>query len=288
MKISALIDYGKSMLEQSNKENALFDTLCLLEQATSYTKTALYLNADKEVDKAKECVFKANIQKRALGEPLQYILATWEFMGMDFAVGTGVLIPRPETEILVELAIEELGKTKNNPVVFDLCAGTGCIGLSVAKLCTNANVYLIEKSPQALEYLVRNNNSFQLDNTTIVAGDILKNSQSFELPKPDIILSNPPYVTTGEMEGLQIEVGFEPQIALDGGCDGLDFYRAINEHWRPYLNAGGMLAVECGETQADKISDLFSQANNQVSVVRDYNKVKRFVLMKNEGETSLS
>ncbi len=288
MKISDLIHYGKNMLEQSNKENALFDTLCLIEQATSFTKTALYLNADKEVDKATECVFKANIQKRMLGEPLQYILGTWEFMGMDFAVGPGVLIPRPETEILVELAIEELGKRKNNPVVFDLCAGTGCIGLSVAKLCTNANVYLIEKSPQALEYLVRNNNSFQLDNTTIVAGDILKSFQLFELPKPDIILSNPPYVTTAEIEGLQLELGFEPHNALDGGHDGLDFYRVINEHWSPYLKAGGMLAVECGETQAEMISELFLRANNQVSLMCDYNKVKRFMLMKNEGEISLS
>ncbi len=280
MKLSDLINYGKSMLEKSNKENALFDTLCILEQTTGLSKTAIYLGADKEIDKAFEYSFKTDIRKRTQGEPLQYILRKWEFMGMGFAVGPGVLIPRPETEILVELAIKELGKMKKKLVVFDLCAGTGCIGLSVAKTCTNANVYLVEKSPKALEYLMKNNDCFQLDNTTVVAGDIFNNFRTFDLPSPDIILSNPPYISTVEIKSLQSEVEFEPYEALDGGSDGLDFYRAINEHWVSHLNIGGILAVECGETQAEKITEMFLQNNNQVSIVCDYNKIKRIVLMK--------
>lgn len=279
MKLSDLIDRGKSILEEANKENALFDTLCILEQATGLNKTALYLNADKDVDKASERCFMINIRKRAQGEPLQYILGKWEFMGMDFSVGRGVLIPRPETEILVELAVGELRKRKRETVVFDLCAGTGCIGLSVAKLCTKAQVYLVEKSSQALEYLKRNDNSFQFENTTVIAGDIFDGFQALKLPQPDIVLSNPPYVSTNEMKDLQTEVTLEPYEALDGGNDGLDFYRAINELWSPYIATGGMLAVECGESQAQRISDLFSHSNNQVSIVCDYNKIKRIVLI---------
>lgn len=281
MKFSDLIAYGKNGLEDSNKESALFETLCILEQATGLGKTAIYLNADKDVDKLVECCFKANIHRRIKGEPLQYILGNWEFMGMDFLVGPGVLIPRPETEILVELAVNEVRQRKEETVVFDLCAGTGCIGISVAKLCANANVYLVEKSPEALEYLTKNNNCFQLKNTTIIQGDIFEGFHAFKLPQPDIILSNPPYICTEEIGSLQTEVAFEPREALDGGHNGLDFYRAIHELWSPYINAKGMLAVECGETQAEKISEMFSNSTNQVSTVSDYNKIKRIVLMNN-------
>lgn len=282
MKFSDLISYGKGILEESDIENALFDTLCILEQATGLNKTAIYISANKHADNVVENCFKTDIHRRAKGEPLQYILGQWEFMGINFSVGPGVLIPRPETEILVELAVSELGKRKEETIVFDLCAGTGCIGLSIAKLCANAKVYLIEKSSQALVYLNKNNSCFQLDNTTIIHGDIFNGFRSFNLPQPDIILSNPPYVCTKEIKSLQPELMFEPLAALDGGLNGLDFYKVINELWRPHLNATGMLAVECGETQAEKIADLFSCRNHQVSMMCDYNKVKRIVLVKHE------
>lgn len=288
MKLLDLVNYGKNILKNSNKENILFDTLCILEQATGFNKTTIYLNIDKKVDKATESYFKANIHKRAQGEPLQYILGKWEFLGVDFAVGPGVLIPRPETEILVELAVKELSKRKKETVVFDLCAGTGCVGLSVAKLCTNANVYLLEKSPEAIEYLKRNDDSFQLNNTTLIVGDIFKGFRQFGLPNPDIILSNPPYIATAQIKTLQTELTFEPRDALDGGSDGLDFYRAINEHWSPYLNIGGVLAFECGETQAESLCKLFSQSNNQISVECDYNNIERFVLITNNEDDVFS
>ncbi|NLX94471.1 MAG: peptide chain release factor N(5)-glutamine methyltransferase [Clostridiales bacterium] len=281
MKLSDLMAYGKSSLEKADKESPLFDSMCILEQASGLNKTNIYLNADKDIDKSVECCFKANIHRRAKGEPLQYILESWDFMGMNFLVGPGVLIPRPETEILVELAVSKIRQRKEETVVFDLCAGTGCIGISVAKLCANANVYLVEKSPEALEYLTKNNNCFQLENTTIIQGDIFEGFHAFKLPQPDIVLSNPPYIPTEEIESLQTEVTFEPREALDGGCNGLDFYRAINELWSPYMNTQGMLAVECGESQATKISELFSNVNNRVSTVSDYNKIKRVVLMEN-------
>ena len=288
MKISELIAYGKSNLEISNNENALFDTLCILEQATGLNKTAIYLNADNNAEKEAERCFKTSIRRRSKGEPLQYILGKWEFMGMDFSVGPGVLIPRPETELLVELAVEEIRNRNIKTVVFDICAGTGCIGICVAKLCPNAHVFLLEKSSVALEYLLTNNNSYQLKNTTIIAGDLFSGFHASNLPKPDIILSNPPYVCSTEIEYLQSELAFEPREALDGGSDGFDFYKAINDLWEPNINPGGILALECGEAQAEKLSGLFAHSDNQVSILCDYNKIKRIVLIKKGTDTTFS
>jgi len=278
MILSDLLKYGKNELNRSGCDNTAFDAQCLLENVTGFNRTQLFLNADIELGAEKEQQYKNLVDRRCNREPLQYIIGKWEFMGFDFYVGPGCLIPRPETEGLVYAAVSYI-KDKREPVVFDLCAGTGCIGISIANICGNSKVYLIEKSEEALYYLKRNIKQSGLPNTTAVQGNIFDGFLSFNLPAPDVIVSNPPYIPTKELDSLQAEVMFEPAEALDGGEDGLVFYREINRVWFPYLNNGGILAVEVGDNQAKRISTLFSTPYKEKKYLLDANKIKRIIIV---------
>jgi len=165
-------------------------------------------------------------------------------------VGEGVLIPRPETEELTAFAVKA-AKSIENPVVIDLCAGSGCIGISLARAVPQAKVYLVEKSEAAYAYLLKNANG--LSNVIPLNKDIFG---LLETEKADIIVSNPPYIKSSEISGLQAEVQKEPAEALDGGEDGLDFYRFIAENYKGYLKKNGALLFEIGETQADDVFDI--------------------------------
>ena len=158
----------------------------------------------------------------------------------------------------------------------DLCAGTGCIGLTAARLNPNAKVFLVEKSPDAMKYLQKNADKFALTNVRIISGDIFSGFDAFDIPKPDLILSNPPYINSGDIALLQSEVLKEPAMALGGGRDGLDFYKAIAEKWLPYC--GGAIAVECGEGQADLIRAIFSNQCAETCSIKDFNGIERVVV----------
>lgn len=196
------------------------------------------------------------------GEPLQYVMGKWDFYESEFFVGEGVLIPRPETEELTELVID-YAKSLEKPVIFDLCSGSGCIGISVAKKLSNAFVYCIEKSKDAYKYLERN--AKDVANVECILGDI---NNEFDLPSADIIVSNPPYIKSGDMKTLQKEVKKEPSMALDGGDDGLDFYRIINDKWKKYLKDNGRLFLEIGEDEGESIKDALSAFSN-ITVKKD-------------------
>jgi len=248
-------------------DDTRFDILCLAEHAFHMDKTRLRLRAEQAVDPAP---FYALIKRRAAGEPLQYILGAWEFYGLPFAVGPGVLIPRPETELLVDFALEFL-RDKENPVVLDLCAGSGCVGLSVAHHCPNAQVHLVELSDEAMPYLLQNAQPYK--NATVHHADIFH--CSLFIVHCLLILSNPPYVKTGDIEALSEEVRREPAMALDGGGDGLRFYRALAERWLPLLRPGGRMAVECGEGQAAAVAEMFT--GHATGTMRDLRGVERVV-----------
>ena len=196
------------------------------------------------------------------GEPLQYVMGKWDFYESEFFVGEGVLIPRPETEELTELVID-YAKSLEKPVIFDLCSGSGCIGISVAKKLSNAFVYCIEKSKDAYKYLERNAKG--VANVECILGDI---NDEFDLLSADIIVSNPPYIKSGDMKTLQKEVKKEPSMALDGGDDGLDFYRIINDKWKKYLKDNGRLFLEIGEDEGESIKDALSAFSN-ITVKKD-------------------
>ena len=258
-----------------NNSDARFDALLLAEHAFGLSKTELRLHAERTVDPAE---YEALVCRRAAGEPLQYLLGEWEFFGLPFAVGPGVLIPRPETEQLVELALDYLKNCDAaEPVVFDLCAGTGCIGLSVAHHCPNAQVYLLEFSSYAMPYLTQNAEKYP--NAHVVQGDIFAPHGLLSTLHAHVILSNPPYIPTEEIAGLSVEVRNEPSLALDGGEDGLRFYRALADIWRQRLVPGGMLAMECGEGQARDIAALFAENAGCAEILRDFNQIERVVVI---------
>ena len=261
-------------LRAAQIENASFDASCLVENITGLSRTKIMLCDDDIADEQAELVERA-VLRRISGEPLQYILGEWEFMGLPFKVGRGVLIPRPETEILVEFAIDFL-KKKNAPVVFDLCSGSGCVAISVAKFCSNATVYAVEKSDIAFEYLEKNISLNGVNNVKAVKGDMFDKELLLGI-SPDLILSNPPYIRSNEIEGLQEEVKREPAMALDGGEDGYIFYRSLAKDWIHRIKKSGALACECGEDQTQYICDLFSESSAEVKEYKDYSGLPRGV-----------
>ena len=275
MTVAELIKKGREILEEKKIENSANETRWIFEAVFECGREYTVFHSQDEADKVKSDSFLDKINQRAAGIPVQYVIGSGDFYGETFDVGEGVLIPRPETELLADFACEYL-KDKHESVVFDLCAGSGCIGLSVAHLKPMAKVYLFEKSPAAMKYLLQNAEKFNLSNVRIICGDIFNGFSAFDAPKPDLILSNPPYINSADIEALQSEVLKEPVMALDGGEDGLDFYRAIAEKWLPYCN--GAVAVECGEGQADKIRMIFSKQCAETYSVKDFSGIERVVI----------
>lgn len=275
MTVNELYRQGAEMLDYAFVENAFFDARWLIEKALGINSTQFALKKDKEVSKKVEVEFLSLIRRRIAGEPLQYILGEWEFMGYPFCVGEGVLIPRPETELLVDFAKEYLNG-KKNPVVFDLCSGSGCIAISVAKLFPKAKVYAVEKSEVAVSYLKKNVKLNKARNVEIISGDIA-DKRLLQGIVPDLILSNPPYIKSEEIPTLQKEVQREPSMALDGGTDGLDFYKILSKNWLYRLPTGGVMAVECGEAQAEDVSQLLFLAGSIIDTINDLSGIQRVV-----------
>ena len=218
------------------------------------------------------------IGRRKKGEPLQYIVGKWDFYGLTFMVGEGVLIPRPETENLVEYVLNEIKNVKN-PIVFDLCSGSGCIGITVAKIRPDSKVYLFEKEDKAYSYLNKNLKAFKLPNAVPVKCDIL-DCDLQDLPVADVIVSNPPYIKSAEIPTLQAEVKKEPLSALDGGNDGLIFYRCIASRWASKVKKGGLIACECGDGQSADILPMFESVVSEKKVVFDFNNIDRIVVFR--------
>ncbi len=274
MTVEALVKNAWSLLEKAGVENFRNEARWIFESVFENGREILLFGLKSEADSSKSESFMSKINERVKGRPLQYILGSWDFYGETFAVGEGVLTPRPETEMLVDFALEFL-KDKKNPVVFDLCAGSGCIGLTVALNVPSAKVFLLEKSDKAFAYLSENKSRLTCSNAELISGDLFNGFSEFDIPDPDLILSNPPYIESQEIPALQKEVLCEPIMALDGGKDGYDFYRAIADKWLP--NCKGAIAVECGEGQAQIISELFSEKCAQTGVTKDFNEIERVV-----------
>lgn len=268
----------RTILEQHGSDSAAFETEQILKWATGFDRLTLTPDSEIDDEKAKTAIDAA--KRRIKGEPLQYILGEWDFFGLTFRVGEGVLIPRPETELLVEKTLEEL---KNGGTVIDLCSGSGCIPIAVSKK-SGASCYGIEISEKALEYFKENIilNNVE-DSVTPLCGDVLNPSDTLleRLPeKCDIITANPPYLTADDMRELQKEVRHEPEIALFGGTDGLDFYRVIFGKWKKRLAENGEFIVETGDRQAEAIRELMEKEGFSCEIINDYNKIGRFVFGK--------
>ncbi|MBQ9673501.1 MAG: peptide chain release factor N(5)-glutamine methyltransferase [Ruminococcus sp.] len=215
------------------------------------------INSNKELTEELCLQIDEIIKLRQNGYPLQYILGSWSFMGNEFAVGEGVLIPRDDTEVAVNSVLPFL-RSKKNPKVIDLCSGSGIIAITIKKYFPNAEVHAVELSSPALIYLEKNIQTIASD-VKLHRGDVDKIYSEFSDNVFDLIISNPPYIPSAELKDLQIEVRSEPEMALDGGSDGLDFYRSITKNWSSKLKSGGMLAFELGEEQYEAVCSMMTQ-----------------------------
>ena len=267
----------ENILRAGGCETPAFDAVCLLEDVGKIGRgrvpaaRLLPLTLQQE-----EAVLKA-AERRAAGEPLQYILGTWDFLDLTLEVGKGVLIPRPETELLCQLAAEYL-QVLPHKNMYDLCAGSGCVGLSVASLCPSASVTAVELSEKAFSYLQRNIIRYPHLSVTAVQADILTEYDRFQGPI-DAIVSNPPYIPTHDLNSLQREVQHEPRMALDGSEDGYRFYRVIAEKWLPKVSPNGFVAVEVGIGQAQTVAELFrAHGMTHTTVYPDFSGIDRIVL----------
>ncbi len=245
---------GRQMLESAGVPDADFDSLCLIERFFGADRTALILHGDKPADSALCRRFFSAIEERSGGRPLQYIIGKWNFMGFDFFVGEGVLIPRDDTEVACEKAVE-IAKGYDAPRIIDLCSGSGAIAVAIARLVPQAQVTALELSDDAFGYLKRNIELNHAENVTAVQGDVTKDYDKFPDGSFDMIVSNPPYIVTKQIDTLQRELAFEPRMALDGGDDGLYFYRVITEKWRSKLKPGGALVYETGEDEHEPVAE---------------------------------
>lgn len=272
MTYKELYKYGVNELRSAGIEDFSFDAKQLLFTACNITSTDFLLSENNEVEAKKSELYYSFLQRRSQGEPLQYIIGMWEFLDSSFKVGKGVLIPRPETEQLTMIGINFVKKNKIS-VVFDLCAGTGCIGISIAKACPETKVYLLEKYFEAIEFCKKNVELNGVKNVCVIRGDIFEGLPE-GVEKPQMIISNPPYIPRVELAVLQREVQYEPVTALDGGEDGLLFYHCIAEKW--LKEKAIFCAVECGENESDAIARIFSEFGN-VNVENDVFGTDRFV-----------
>lgn len=256
-------------------DDAAFDTRCILEDIGGMPHGVLP-PATLVLPERAEAVETA-VCERLRGRPLQYILGEWDFLSLRLYVGEGVLIPRQDTEVLCETAATAL-KEIINPKILDLCAGSGCVGLGIASLLPNVSVTAVEKSKQAFAYLEKNVARYPAYTVTAKEADVFTDYADFN-DMYDAIVSNPPYIPVCDLDGLMQEVQNEPQMALDGGTDGLDFYRAICNHWVPKLKLGGLCAVEVGFDQGEQVYRLFGDAGlEDCRIVQDYSGNDRVVL----------
>jgi len=219
------------------------------------------------------------VERRLAGEPVAYLIGEWEFYGLPLDISRDVLIPRSDTEVLAEQAIacvQTLGECR----VLDLCAGSGCIGLAIASQAPQARVLLGEIDDGALKICRQNIRRNGLSGrVTLIQADALK-KPARSLGEFQCIVCNPPYIPTGDIGTLEISVrDYEPHMALDGGADGLDFYRAVTQNWREALAPGGRLYFEVGIGQADQVLRLMrGQGFGDIQIVKDHHEIPRVVL----------
>ena len=312
MNIKQALEYGIELLKENNVDEPILKTRILLSNILEQSKEYLIVYNNEEISQEAENKFYNYLNRLAKNEPIQYITNKQEFMGLEFYVDENVLIPQPDTEILVEETIKicknfNIEKANENNVgvdahidpldnikILDLCTGSGAIGISIARNIKNYEIILSDISGEALEIATRNSKTlvgetigrpqnnekeYKRCEIKIIQSDLFENIND----KFDIIVSNPPYIKTEVIKTLDKEVQKEPILALDGGEDGLDIYRRIIEQGYKYLNENGYLCLEIGYDQKEEVIELIGKTNKYTSIYskKDLAGNDRIVICKN-------
>ena len=266
MNIKQLMEIGIKELIEYNIESPVQKTRMLLANLLNKEKEYITINIKEDLEKSIENIFAKQIQKLKQGYPIQYITNKQEFMKLDFFVNENVLIPQPDTEILVEEIINILKNQISNEKIniLDLCTGSGAIGISIVKYIENAQVTMTDISRKALEVAEKNaKNNKVIDRCNFIKSNMFEDIIN---KKYDVIISNPPYIQSSNIKQLDKEVQAEPIIALDGGKDGLDFYKIIAKKAYNFLNDNGILALEIGYDQKENVIKLLKEQEKYVDI----------------------
>ncbi len=254
--------------------DADFEAQVILEEALGRDWRLRGIKGGLTVSEDEEKKISEMLSRRLSGEPLQYIVGEWEFYGLSFKVGEGVLIPRQDTETLVDEALK-LIKDIKNPRAADLCSGSGCVAAAIKHSRPDAEVFGIELYPEAFAVLSENAARYGVK---AVFGDVLSPETAEKFSGLDLIAANPPYLTASDMEGLSREVKHEPKTALFGGRDGLEFYRIIPGVWKNSLKPGGAIAFEIGLGQGERVAEILRAEGFKTSFSEDLTRRTRVVI----------
>ena len=280
MKYLELARQGQLELFKAGVANYDFDAWVLIEKICKISRTEYFLKMHDTVDEADVDSFFAAIERRKAHYPLQYIVGEWEFMGLPFIVNEGVLIPRSDTEIIAEKAVNILTtvfeKHEGKIKVLDLCCGTGCVGISIAKMCPNTIVTCSDISKDAIDICNKNVALNNATNVKVVESDLFENIDE----KFNMVVCNPPYIPTKVIDTLMPEVrDHEPRLALDGDSDGLKFYRQIIEELKQHLEYDGYIVFEIGTEQAEDVKEMLREkAYSDIEVLKDLPGLDRAVV----------
>lgn len=280
MTIKQAIMQAQEAFETAGVPDPRIDAELILEHLTGLDRMSMLMQGSKELTHEQEQRFSSLLLSRTRREPLQYLLGMQYFYGLPFHVDSRVLIPRQETETLCEHGIAHLRKL-SHPCALDLCTGSGAIAVTLKHECPHARVTAADLSTGALEVAADNARLNQAD-VRFVQGDLW---QPLKDEAFDLILSNPPYIPTLDCDSLQHEVMQEPRMALDGGEDGLDFYRRIAQEAPAHLMPNGLIAVEVGIGEAQDVAALFENAGLcDVQIINDLYGVERIVSARRRSE----
>jgi len=282
-RVGEILYWAAEKLSQAGIEEAGLESEIMLREELHLSRAELYLNLNNNIEfPALIDSFRKKVMLRAGHVPLAYILKKVRFMGLDFLVDERAMIPRQETELLVEVVVNCVNNAINRTAtILDIGTGSGNIAVSIAKLVSNAEIYATDISGEAIE-LARQNAILNnvAEKISFIQCDLFSALNGVELNGGfDIVVSNPPYVPSYDIEKLQPEIQAEPHIALDGGEDGLAFYRRIIQDLPCYLKKGGYLFLETGSGQAGKVIEMIleSRSFSEWGTIKDYNGIERII-----------
>ena len=272
--VNTIVKEGANLLEEAGVVNARSEAILLLRYIKKWQQYQLLMNLQETLSQDEIEEFLKLLQLRKTGYPLQYITKTQEFMGLEFEVNPHVLIPRYDTEVLVEAVLKKNLPSKAK--VIDVGTGSGAIAISLAKFKPEWEIYAIDISRAALETAKKNSSKHNV-NITFIQGDLLEPIEKAGI-KPDLIVSNPPYIPLQNITDLMIEVQFEPHLALQGGSDGLDIYRRLIPQAYSCLETQGCITLEIGYDQGTAVKELCENKGfQQLEIIKDYQNHDRVV-----------